>query len=108
MRLFAVATDMKGQVTTSASVTIRIIGDEQAKQEVMKELAALAARLRQALAWQKNVRSQTVDNKAKLDALAGEQAGINTLLTEILGEAGPIRKRAILGVRQRFENVVRG
>ena len=107
MRLFAVARDRKGSETPTPMIAIRVIDDAQAKQEVIKELAALSAKLKQALAWQKNVRTQNVENKAKPESLISEQAGVHKLLMEILaGWTNPETRH--LGVRTRLENAVRG
>ncbi len=107
IRIFAVARDMKGSETASPQITIRVIDDAQAKADVLKELTAIAARLRQAIAWQKNVRTQNTEGKAKTESLIGEQTGINTLLNEVLASwVNPETRH--LGVRARLENAIRG
>jgi hypothetical protein len=107
MRIFAVARDRKGSETATPMIAIHVIDDAQAKQEVIKELAALSAKLKQALAWQKNVRAQNVENKAKPESLISEQTGVHKLLTEIVsGWTNPETRH--LGVRTRLENMVRG
>jgi phage host-nuclease inhibitor protein Gam len=107
VKLFAVARDLKGNETYSSTVAVKIIDENQAKQDVLKELGGVVARLRQVITWQKTVRDQTVENKTKTENLAVEQSGILKTLAEIYGSwTNPELKH--MAARTRLENAIRG
>ncbi len=105
--LFAAARDLKGSETFSNTATLRLLDEAQAREELAKELAGIVARLRQAIAWQKKTREQTLQPKPDPEALVREQHGILKALAEIHAAwTNPDLRH--LAARARLEKVVRG
>jgi hypothetical protein len=105
--IYAVARDLKGQETSSNTTVLRLIDEAQAREELLKELSGIVARLRQVIAWQKKTREQTLQPKPPADALVKEQQGILKALAEIHGAWSSPDLRH-LAARARLEKVVRG
>ena len=105
--LFAVATDLKGQEAVSGVVYVHVVADATVKQEAIKEVKTIAARLREAIAEQKRVRGLTLAAKAPSEHLVKEQSAILKTLKEI--HASWDNQDLIhLTARKRLEQVIAG
>src|SRR5450759_2692131 len=81
--LFAVAKDLKGQEAVSGVVYVHVVADATVKQEALKEVKTIAARLREVIAEQKRVRGLTIAAKQPQESLATAQSAIYKSLKEI-------------------------
>ncbi|MBI2898682.1 MAG: hypothetical protein HYY17_00710 [Planctomycetes bacterium] len=105
--LLAVAKDRKGNESTSETVYLRIVDDATAKEEILKEMKGIVARLREALVRQKKVKEQTAAAKPDREALYKEQYGILKTLAEIYSEwTNPDTRH--LAARGRLGKVIEG
>lgn len=105
--LFAVATDMKGQEAVSGVVYLHIVADATVKQEAIKEVKTIAARLREVIAEQKRVRGITISAKAPSEALVKEQTGIYKSLKAIHA-SWDSQELIHLAARKRLETLIGG
>jgi len=105
--LFAVARDLRGSETASNTVVLRLLDEGQARGELARELAGIAARLRRVIARQKDVRARTARPDPGGESLVREQQGILQELAEIHASWTHPDLRH-LAARARLEKVVRG
>lgn len=104
--LFAVATDLKGQEAQSGVVYVHVVADATVKQEAIKEVKTIAARLREVIAEQKRIRNVTV-SKGAGEYLVKDQSGIYKSLKEIHA-AWDNQDLIHLAARKRLETLIAG
>jgi hypothetical protein len=105
--LVALARDRKGSESISAAVVLRVIDAIASRDQIVKELGSLLARLRQVIARQTQVRARTLAPRPNADVLAADQAGILQALIDIRAAwVHPDLRH--LAARARLEDVIRG
>ena len=105
--IYASAKDLKGQEAASGGIYIHVVADATVKQEAIKEVKTIAARLREAIVEQKRVRGLTQVSKPLIESLVKEQAAIFKTLKAI--HASWDNQDLIhMSARKRLESVIAG
>jgi hypothetical protein len=105
--VYAVAKDLKGQEAVSGVVYVHIVADATVKQEVLKEVTTLAARLRAVIEEQKRVKGLTALPKPGVEELVKAQGAIRTALKAIHADWDN-QDMIHMSARQKLEAVLGG
>src|SRR5579862_3855198 len=100
--VFAVAKDLKGQEAVSG-----VVADAAVKQEAIKEVKTIAARLREVIAEQKRVRGVAQIKPSATEALVKDQSAILRTLRDIHG-SWDNQDLIHMSARKRLEAVLAG
>ncbi|MEI6234029.1 MAG: hypothetical protein WCT04_13320 [Planctomycetota bacterium] len=105
--VFAVAKDLKGQEAASGGVYVHVVADATVKQEAIKEVKTIAARIREVIAEQKRVHGMTLAAKPVLEVLVKDQATIYKTLKAIYS-SWDNQDLIHMSARKKLESVLAG
>lgn len=105
--VYAVAKDLKGQEASSGGVYMHVVADATVKQEALKEVKTIAARLRDVITEQKRVHGLSLAPKPVVEPLVKDQSTIYKTLKEIHA-SWDNQDLVHMTARKRLEGVIAG